>query len=90
MTVKKSTVTRPAPSRQTPTMVRTDGAEVAGSNWMPRRRRKELKVEVGKAIILEGIVFATGKADVPKRLLRLETAYNTLEQNPETAFRSME
>ncbi len=69
-----------------------DGAEVArGSNpldpsddmnWPPKK--EELKVEVGKAIVLEGIVFATGKADItPESESRLEKAYNTLEQNPD-------
>jgi len=67
----------------------TDGAEVArGSNPLDASddvpKKEELKVEVGKAIILEGIVFATGKADVSEEAaMRLETAYNTLAQNPE-------
>ncbi|MCC6396959.1 MAG: OmpA family protein [Bacteroidetes bacterium] len=68
-----------------------DGAEVArGSNPLDIAddvpKKVELKVEVGKAIILEGIVFATGKADISAEAAALlETAYNTLEQNPEIA-----
>jgi len=68
-----------------------DGAEVArGSNPLDPTddvpKKEELKVEVGKAIILEGIVFATGKADISEEAaLRLETAYNTLAQNPDIA-----
>lgn len=47
-------------------------------------KKEELKVEVGKAIVLEGIEFATGKADItPKSESILEIAYNTLAQNPE-------
>jgi outer membrane protein OmpA-like peptidoglycan-associated protein len=68
-----------------------DGPEVArGSNPLDATddvpKKEELKVEVGKAIVLEGIVFATGKADISdEAAMRLETAYNTLEQNPEIA-----
>ena len=47
-------------------------------------KKEELKVEVGKAIVLEGIVFATGKADIsPESETNLEKAYNTLDQNPD-------
>jgi outer membrane protein OmpA-like peptidoglycan-associated protein len=68
-----------------------DGTEVArGSD--PKNpsddvpKKEELKVEVGKAIVLEGIVFATGKADItPESESNLEKAYNTLAQNPEIA-----
>lgn len=69
----------------------SDGAEVArGSNPLDPTddvpKKEELKVEVGKSIVLEGIVFATGKADISSEAaMRLETAYNTLAQNPELA-----
>jgi outer membrane protein OmpA-like peptidoglycan-associated protein len=47
-------------------------------------KKEELQVEVGKAIVLEGIVFATGKSDVtPESESVLEKAYNTLAQNPD-------
>lgn len=66
-----------------------DGVEVArGTNPLMASddvpKKEELKVEVGKAIVLEGIVFATGKADISSESeMILEKAYNTLEQNPE-------
>jgi outer membrane protein OmpA-like peptidoglycan-associated protein len=67
-----------------------DGTEVArGSDPLNPAddvppKKEELKVEVGKAIVLEGIVFATGKADItPETETNLEKAYNTLAQNPE-------
>ena len=47
-------------------------------------KKEELNVEVGKAIVLEGIVFATGKADItPESEPLLDKAYNTLAQNPD-------
>ncbi len=69
-----------------------DGAEVArGSNpldpsddlvWPPKK--EELKVEVGKAIVLEGIVFKIGSSNIsPESEEVLTKAYNTLNQNPE-------
>ncbi|MGA9117021.1 MAG: OmpA family protein, partial [Bacteroidota bacterium] len=46
--------------------------------------KEEIKVEVGKAIVLDGIVFETGKAVItPESEALLEKAYNTLFQNPE-------
>lgn len=68
-----------------------DGTEVArGSDPLNATddvpKKEELKVEVGKAIVLEGIVFATGKADItPESQVNLEKAYNTLAQNPDIA-----
>jgi outer membrane protein OmpA-like peptidoglycan-associated protein len=67
-----------------------DGTEVARAtdplnpaDDVPQKK-EELKVEVGKAIVLEGIVFATGKSDItPASEANLEKAYNTLAQNPE-------
>lgn len=67
----------------------SDGQEVANntnpldpSDDIPKKR--ELKVEVGKAIVLEGIVFKTGKADIePASEEILGDAFNTLEQNKE-------
>jgi outer membrane protein OmpA-like peptidoglycan-associated protein len=46
-------------------------------------KKEELKVEVGAAIVLEGIVFNTGKADItPESAEKIEKAYNTLAGNP--------
>lgn len=45
-------------------------------------KKKEIKVEVGKAIVLDGIVFKTGSANVePASEEILEDAFNTLDQN---------
>lgn len=67
-----------------------DGAEVArGSDPLNPAddvppKKEELKVEVGKAIVLEGIAFATGKSEITSQSESiLEKAYNTLAQNPE-------
>lgn len=68
-----------------------DGTEVTrGTNPLDPSddvpKKAELTTEVGKAIVLEGIAFGTGKADItPETEAILETAYNTLEQNPEIA-----
>ncbi len=70
----------------------SDGDEVArGTNPldpaddMPKvEKKEELKTEVGKAIVLEGVVFKTGSAEItPASEDILTKAYNTLEQNPE-------
>lgn len=48
------------------------------------KKKEEIKVEVGKAIVLDGIVFKTGSAEInPESENILTIAYNTLEQNPE-------
>jgi outer membrane protein OmpA-like peptidoglycan-associated protein len=66
-----------------------DGAEVArGSNPLDPSddvpKKEELVVEVGKAIVLEGVVFKTGSAEItPVSEEILTKAYNTLEQNPD-------
>lgn len=65
-----------------------DGTEVArGTNPLNPAddiKKEVLKVEVGKAIVLEGIVFATGKSDItPESETILQTALNTLEENAE-------
>jgi outer membrane protein OmpA-like peptidoglycan-associated protein len=67
-----------------------DGAEIArGSDPLNRAddvppKKEELKIEVGKAIVLEGVVFATGKADITAQSEEiLDKAFNTLMQNPE-------
>jgi outer membrane protein OmpA-like peptidoglycan-associated protein len=68
-----------------------DGVEVArGTNPLDPSddipKKEELKVEVGKAIVLEGIVFATGKATIqPESEPILQKAYNTLAQNADVA-----
>jgi outer membrane protein OmpA-like peptidoglycan-associated protein len=79
-----------------PTKADTDGGSVNDGTEVARGtdplnpaddvppKKEELKVEVGKAIVLEGIVFATGKSDIsPESEANLEKAYNTLEQNPD-------
>ncbi|MER3522611.1 MAG: hypothetical protein C4326_00725 [Ignavibacteria bacterium] len=65
----------------------SDGQEVA-NNTNPLDanddvpKKKEIKVEVGKAIVLEGIVFKTGSAAIgPASEEILEQAFNTLDQN---------
>jgi len=68
-----------------------DGVEVnRGTNPLDPAddvvKKEELKVEVGKAITLEGVTFATGSANLtPASETILEKAYNTLAQNPEIA-----
>jgi len=67
-----------------------DGVEVArgtdplnAADDVPPKK-EVLKVEVGKAIVLEGIVFATGKAAItPESETKIEQAFNTLFENPE-------
>ncbi len=45
-------------------------------------KKPVLQVEIGKAIVLEGIVFKTGKADIEQQSEEiLEQAFNTLDQN---------
>ncbi|MBI3365841.1 MAG: OmpA family protein [Ignavibacteriae bacterium] len=47
-------------------------------------RKEEFKIDVGKAIVLAGVVFKTGSAEIgPASAAILEKAYNTLEQNPD-------
>ncbi len=67
-----------------------DGIEVQrGTNPLDAsddvpKKKEELKVEVGAAITLEGIVFKSGKAAIlSESEPQLEKAYNTLAQNPE-------
>lgn len=64
-----------------------DGQEVA-NNTDPLNaeddipKKKEIKVDVGKAIVLEGITFKTGSAVIePTSEEILEQAFNTLDQN---------
>jgi outer membrane protein OmpA-like peptidoglycan-associated protein len=65
-----------------------DGTEIArGSNPLDRSddvvRKEEIKVEAGKAIVLDGIVFDSGKSTIkPNAEKVLGLAYNTLAQNP--------
>jgi outer membrane protein OmpA-like peptidoglycan-associated protein len=65
-----------------------DGTEVKrGTNPLDPRddtTKKELKTEVGKAVVLEGIVFRTGSAVITKVSEEILTlALNTLVQNPD-------
>jgi outer membrane protein OmpA-like peptidoglycan-associated protein len=47
-------------------------------------KKEELKTEVGKAIVLEGVVFKTGSAEItPASEDILTKAFNTLDQHPE-------
>jgi len=47
-------------------------------------KKEEIKVEVGQAIVLNGIVFESAKADIRAESDSvLEKAYNTLKQNPD-------
>ncbi len=51
-------------------------------NWPPKP-----KLEVGKAIVLEGIVFRSGKSTIdPVSEPTLTDAFNTLKENPEIAI----
>lgn len=65
----------------------SDGVEVKrGTNPLLASDdvKEEIKVEVGKKIVLEGIVFETGKATISAESESiLEKAYNTLFQNPD-------
>ncbi|RCK72603.1 MAG: Calcium-binding acidic-repeat protein precursor (ARP) [Ignavibacteriae bacterium] len=72
----------------------TDGGSVSDGNEVANKtnpldpkddvKKEEIKVEPGKAIVLEGIVFKTGSAEItPESEEILEKAYNTLSQNPE-------
>jgi outer membrane protein OmpA-like peptidoglycan-associated protein len=47
-------------------------------------KKEELKVEVKKSIVLDGVVFKTASAEIsPESAEILEIAFNTLNQNPE-------
>ena len=66
-----------------------DGKEIANrtnpldpSDDIPKK--KEIKAEVGKALVLEGVIFKSGSAEIsPESAEILDQAYNTLAQNPE-------
>ncbi|MDH3252602.1 MAG: OmpA family protein, partial [Ignavibacteria bacterium] len=66
-----------------------DGKELANrtnpldpSDDIPKK--KEIKAEVGKALVLEGVIFKSGSAEIsPESAEILDQAYNTLAQNPE-------
>ncbi len=62
-----------------------DGAEVKrGTDPLDRKDDVQLKAEVGKALVLEGIVFNTGSAEIlPASEDILQQAYNTLRFNPD-------
>lgn len=72
-----------------------DGAEVArGTNPLvaaddvakPEPAKEILQVEVGKAIVLEGVVFKSGSAVITSQSEEiLSKAFNTLNDNPEIA-----
>jgi OmpA-OmpF porin, OOP family len=65
-----------------------DGEEVTrGTNPLDRSddvpRKDEIKVQAGKAIVLDGISFATGKWNIaPAAAQTLELDYATLAENP--------
>lgn len=63
-----------------------DGAEILRSTnpLDPKDDVESIKSEVGQAIVLEGVVFATGKSDIlPESEAILTKAYYTLKDNPE-------
>ena len=62
-----------------------DGVEVKrGTNPLDRSDDIHLETEVGKALVLEGILFNTGSAEIlPASEEILQKAYNTLRFNPE-------
>jgi len=66
-----------------------DGAEVArGSNPLDASddvpKKETIKVEAGKSIVLEGVVFASGKAVIqPQSEPTLEKVYTVLVDNPD-------
>jgi outer membrane protein OmpA-like peptidoglycan-associated protein len=68
-----------------------DGVEVRrGTNPLdpsddiPKPKKEELNAELNKPIILEGVVFKFGSAEIsPQSEEILQKAYNTLEQHPE-------
>jgi outer membrane protein OmpA-like peptidoglycan-associated protein len=72
-----------------------DGAELArGTNPLvaaddvakPEPAKEILQVEVGKAIVLEGVVFKSGSAVItPQSEEILSKAFNTLDENSEIA-----
>ncbi|MCB9086966.1 MAG: OmpA family protein [Calditrichae bacterium] len=61
-----------------------DGKEVArGTNPLDKKDDVVLEVKAGAAIVLEGVVFASGKADITaESAQRLEKAYNTMVAYP--------
>ena len=61
-----------------------DGIEVARGTNPLNPDDDEIKVKVGEAIVLEGIVFATGKADIsPESETTLEKTFNALNLHPD-------
>ena len=66
----------------------SDGDEIKnGTNPLDSTddvKKPEIKVELGQAIVLEGIVFESGKSDIQAQSDSvLQLAYNTMKQNPE-------
>ncbi len=66
----------------------SDGDEIAhGTNPLDPTDdipKPQIKVEVGQSIVLQGIVFESGKSDIlPEAADSLAKAYNTLAQNPD-------
>lgn len=68
-----------------------DGAEIVrGSNPLNPAddvpKKEVIKVEVGKAIVLKGVVFASARSSIlPESESILALAYNTLVENPKLA-----
>lgn len=62
-----------------------DGVEVKrGTDPLDRSDDVQLQAEVGKALVLDGIVFNTGSAEIlPESEEILQKAYNTLRFNPD-------
>ena len=66
----------------------SDGMEVTnGTNPLDPAddiKKEEIKVEVGQAIVLDGVNFLSGKSDIsPESEETLTKAYNTLANNPD-------
>jgi outer membrane protein OmpA-like peptidoglycan-associated protein len=63
-----------------------DGIEVARGTDPLNPGDDEVKVKVGESIVMEGIVFATGKADItPQSEETLNKAYDAIRLHPEVA-----
>jgi outer membrane protein OmpA-like peptidoglycan-associated protein len=60
-----------------------DGAEIARGTNPLDANDDVVKIEIGKAMVLEGITFKTGSAEVTKESEpALDKAYQTMKENP--------
>jgi outer membrane protein OmpA-like peptidoglycan-associated protein len=72
-----------------PTKADTDGGTINDAAEVTRGTNPTdpnddvVKIEIGKAMVLEGITFKTGSAEIAKESERaLDSAYKTLQENP--------